>query len=802
MGSLLPDITRGVSLDNVCGNVNDRGTCSQSHVHLTTAVLQERKRATPTPLSPSPLPLPPSRPLFPSPLKFLWFGKGDPTKSSAPSGETGSDGKGDLMESVASMSEKDQSSVDRYATAKDIEADIDYLIEKQIASMQLDTASPAEGRSNESAYIARTWISNVFQQRLISEGSDPDMSILDPISGLFNDSPRQRSSIESEGLNAIDEVSSLLTPNNGVDDEHDIDDESDHDLCSVEDHELDEVVHDRDSVSKYLQEVSMSEVLSISKSCLLSNLAYIIPEVQSKNVLEDHRLSFVTSSFVKKEKAEARAALERAEAKAEKRKDSKRKRGKPHATQDAVLMEGQLALEDNNSELLVSDTDLSSDSEFRADVAPEAMPNLLQDDANKRNKDEGGACQEEAKSEAASAKAQNGCPCEWFICDDEVANIRYLAIQGSESLASWQTNLSFDPTNFEGLGTLVHRGAYEAAQGLYELVEKEMVECVQRGGKLCFTGHSLGGSLATLIAMMLVRRCAVKAEAVESVVSLGGPCVLCAGEKALRRLEMEDHQFVNIVMHRDIVPRAFACDYPPHVVRILQHVNGSFRDHPCFNHQRAMYAPVGQMMILQPDDAQSPSHPLLPPSTAGLYLIREPSYEHDLSVEKLTSPRSFQLEANKDAVSVGRGSDRTARRKRNRSRRTTKEVRGVQRAFFNLPHPLDALRDPGAYGFEGAISRDHDPRSYNRALSTVLIGRLQHQVMNRRRLYVPQHTVTSAVPQKTPSRHSPSPAAGAVHNTASPSGYPKQHVVSRTAEHLRVGVIFILSVTTGFMSWV
>jgi hypothetical protein len=71
---------------------------------------------------------------------------------------------------------------------------------------------------------------------------------------------------------------------------------------------------------------------------------------------------------------------------------------------------------------------------------------------------------------AASSSTGTKCPSEWFVCDDEASSTRYFVIQGSDSLDHWKTNLMFEPVVFEdaGLGIKVHRGAYEAAQALYE----------------------------------------------------------------------------------------------------------------------------------------------------------------------------------------------------------------------------------------------------------------------------------------------------------------------------------------------
>lgn len=94
-------------------------------------------------------------------------------------------------------------------------------------------------------------------------------------------------------------------------------------------------------------------------------------------------------------------------------------------------------------------------------------------------------------------------------------------------------------------------------------------------------------------------------------------------------------------------------------------------------------------MILQPDDRQSPNHPFLP-GGSGLYVMAPPG--------------------------VGTCCDAA--------------LRSAQRAFLNSPHPLEILSDPGAYGSEGTIVRDHDPNGYTRAINHVL--RREHKRLRRR----------------------------------------------------------------------
>ena len=53
-----------------------------------------------------------------------------------------------------------------------------------------------------------------------------------------------------------------------------------------------------------------------------------------------------------------------------------------------------------------------------------------------------------------------------------------------------------------------------------------------------------------------------------------------ADRSLLERMGLPTGAIRNIIMHRDIVPRAFACDYKL-VADILARVNDGFREHGC-----------------------------------------------------------------------------------------------------------------------------------------------------------------------------------------------------------------------------
>lgn len=131
---------------------------------------------------------------------------------------------------------------------------------------------------------------------------------------------------------------------------------------------------------------------------------------------------------------------------------------------------------------------------------------------------------------------------------------------------------------------LVHRGIYEAAKGIYEQLMPEIMDHLKRHGdraKLQFTGHSLGGSLSLLVNLMLLTRKVVKPSALRPVVTFGSPFVFCGGQKILDELGLDENHVHCVMMHRDIVPRAFSCKYPNHVAVVLKRLPGSLRSHPC-----------------------------------------------------------------------------------------------------------------------------------------------------------------------------------------------------------------------------
>ncbi|XP_071718809.1 phospholipase A1 PLIP2, chloroplastic-like [Rutidosis leptorrhynchoides] len=480
-------------------------------------------------------------------------------------------------------------------------------------------------------------------------------------------------------------------------------DELECDACGIDDHNEPEIEFNKKSFSKLFKRVSLVEARLYSQMSYLGNLAYSIPQIKPGNLLKHYRLRFVTSSIEKKAHLAAKAEKAK-EQNVDENEDEALKAEKEIVSEVEETVKTVEKEEDKGGRNLVSAFTVYHIVASAASYLHSQTKSIIPFKSSENDSGEVSmtkaevasfmattdsvtavvAAKEEVKQAVADdLNSMHSSPCEWFVCDDDESMTRYFVIQGSESLASWQANLLFEPIQFEGLDVIVHRGIYEAAKGIYEQMLPEVQAYFERYGdraKFRFTGHSLGGSLSLLVNLMLLIRQQVPLSSLLPVITFGAPSVMCGGDRLLHKLGLPRSHLQAITMHRDIVPRAFSCRYPTRVADLLKAVNGNFRNHPCLNSQNLLYAPMGEFLILQPDSKFSPSHDLLP-SGSGLYV--------------LTSPISDTVKAEK-------------------------EIRAAQSVFLNTPHPLEILSDRAAYGSTGAIQRDHDMESYLKSVKSVI----------------------------------------------------------------------------------
>ena len=327
-------------------------------------------------------------------------------------------------------------------------------------------------------------------------------------------------------------------------------------------------------------------------------------------------------------------------------------------------------------------------------------------------------------SSGAPSGRQDNDPCEWLVCDDpdpraESHPTRYIALQGSDSVDHWVTNLSFDPVDFEqgDLKVKIHAGIYKAAEKLERQLIPAIEEHIAEHGKrarFVFTGHSLGGAIASCLCMMLVHRGIMGPEMLEGVYTYGCPAFIChqdegqegegEGEPILRKLGLRASVFNHLCMHRDIVPRAFACDWG--LVRGVFTKMDTFREHPLLVKEGvpSMYEHVGSVYFLQPSThylqfaRPEGDSPLLPPGQ-GCWRIEEPTGR--LKVAMMT--------ANTAASLLGV-----------RKSPYANDVSHAIEEIFNNPHPIETLKMAQAYGHEGGVSRYHKPKNYTRALGYII----------------------------------------------------------------------------------
>ncbi|KAH6756579.1 alpha/beta-Hydrolases superfamily protein [Perilla frutescens var. hirtella] len=468
--------------------------------------------------------------------------------------------------------------------------------------------------------------------------------------------------------------------------------------CDVEydeDEDGKEISIDREAFSSMLSKVSWSDTKLFAQMAFLCNMAYVIPDMKTEDLRRHYGLEFVTSSMEKKAAAAAirdrvavassssSSSLENEEAENTEQKSRVCSSTTAYEiaasaasyvqsrAKDLIALGSEPQLSEEGMMLLDAEENESSSPRMHkservaACVAASTMTALV-------------AAGEKQKEKAAKdLQSLHSAPCEWFVCDDSDIYTRCFVIQGSDSLASWQANLFFEPIKFEGTNVLVHRGIYEAAKGIYDQFMPEIKEHLKRFGeraKLQFTGHSLGGSLALLVNLMLLTRKEVKHQNLLPVVTFGSPFVFCGGHKILEQLGLDENHVRCVMMHRDIVPRAFSCNYPNYVAQLLKRLSGTFRYHPCLNKNKLLYTPMGKIFILQPHEKSSPAHPLLPAGSA-LYELQ--------NANTSLSKSGF-------------------------------------REFLNSPHPLETLSDPTAYGSEGTIIRDHDSSNYLKAVHEVI----------------------------------------------------------------------------------
>ncbi|KAL2478703.1 alpha/beta-hydrolase superfamily protein [Forsythia ovata] len=228
--------------------------------------------------------------------------------------------------------------------------------------------------------------------------------------------------------------------------------------------------------SSLLSHVSSADTKLFSRLAFLCNMAYVIPDIKTRDLSRYYGLDLVTSSLEKKAQAEVMKDKPEQDSTSVPRIMSKKNRLRSSAAYEiaasaAFYVQSRTKnIEDDHQEEEETSFPRVFKSEMAASVAASTMTAVI-------------AADEKQKQEAArDLQSLHSSPCEWFVCDDSSKYTRCFVIQGSDSVESWQANLFFDPTKFEGTDVLVHRGIYEAAKGIYEQFMPEIMQHLNRFG--------------------------------------------------------------------------------------------------------------------------------------------------------------------------------------------------------------------------------------------------------------------------------------------------------------------------------
>ncbi|MDU4642362.1 MAG: lipase family protein [Negativicoccus massiliensis] len=144
----------------------------------------------------------------------------------------------------------------------------------------------------------------------------------------------------------------------------------------------------------------------------------------------------------------------------------------------------------------------------------------------------------------------------FIIASQEIKGHPYyvVAISGTERKVDLKANLRDDMVTIPQYPEIsVHQGYWEAAQRLSEMPQiREAVASTNDGGRVIFTGHSLGGGVATLIGLQKVSEDAGNLAQMRVITFAAPDFVNSFGSRAIGQ-----YPAVNFRMEADLIPSLF-----------------------------------------------------------------------------------------------------------------------------------------------------------------------------------------------------------------------------------------------------
>ena len=603
-------------------------------------------------------------------------------------------------------------------------------------------------------------------------------------------------------------------------------------------------------VANALESTSDDDINAARVACSLSAWVYYLPQMQ--HALPRNRLRLITSSLdasaiiptkqfvagmalVEESNARALESLEQADAAA--RAAARRDAAREIAASKEAAEAAQRAIEQLQlaAELCANTNDASKKKSARetAEAAREYARQAQQKfeevravaEANKKMMEkmkmqrdlaelerqmQQTVIEQQRRQEEARIKQERlenaTLPVNFCVAAHDDSATLWVVVEGSTNFASWQANLTFQPVTFEdeALNVTVHRGAYTAAKTMYGRIERAAKEHVAKHGaraKIRITGHSIGGSIAMILGLMLLVRNGAPRYALADVWTFGAPYVMNGGDALLARFGLPRSFIRDVMMGDDVVPRSFSCYYPQWARTMLDSAPGPFKVNtksPSFLDEEMFYVPMGDVLMLQAMSGES--HPLLPPGP-GLYTLNgdgvyemlatrsRDSGDEDEDDESWLNRRASSGEwgdaedddgVDRNVILSGNAevSDVDSALRVNQLACLTQsdaaltaslivshikeddlllnaggmasvlQARGrdaAQRVLLNTPHPLTILSNPGAYGDRGIISRHHNPFNYSKALSSS-----RKMKPGKRDFVVPKNVVDGAPASQSP----------------------------------------------------
>mmetsp|Transcript_320 Transcript_320/g.662 ORF Transcript_320/g.662 Transcript_320/m.662 type:complete len:322 (-) Transcript_320:137-1102(-) len=146
-----------------------------------------------------------------------------------------------------------------------------------------------------------------------------------------------------------------------------------------------------------------------------------------------------------------------------------------------------------------------------------------------------------------------------YLFTVDPAGKQHIAVCGTDSVRSFLVDLKYLYTSDISLGIRIHAGFLDAALELYE----DMKPFLSLNHPVSFTGHSLGGAMAAICALMLAKDgCRI-----DSVVTFGQPKFTDSAGAALLRAQLPI-PLLRVAAFDDVVPAL-----PPHIPEVADYVH-------------------------------------------------------------------------------------------------------------------------------------------------------------------------------------------------------------------------------------